>query len=68
MTSNVDHPPHYGGKDNPFEAWELSFNLGNVAKYICRAGHKRGSDQLEDLKKAAWYLQRQIGQIEGTND
>src|SRR6478752_7290682 len=62
--SNVDHPTHYGGKDNPYEAikviegWHLNFNLGNTLKYIARAGHK--GNRLEDLKKAAWYLNREI--------
>jgi hypothetical protein len=60
----VNHPAHYGGADNPYEAikvieaWELGFCLGNCAKYISRAGKK--GDRLEDLKKAAWYLQREI--------
>jgi hypothetical protein len=40
------------------EAWGLGFNLGNSVKYIARAGKK--GDALEDLKKAAWYLQREI--------
>lgn len=61
---SVDHPAHYGGADNTYEAikvieaWELGFNLGNVVKYISRAG-KKGS-KLEDLKKAQWYLNREI--------
>lgn len=61
---SVDHPHHYGGADNTYEAikvieaWELGFNLGNVVKYISRAG-KKGS-KLEDLKKAQWYLNREI--------
>ena len=60
----VDHPAHYGGAENTYEAikvieaWELGFNLGNVIKYISRAG-KKGS-KLEDLKKAQWYLNREI--------
>lgn len=60
----VDHPSHYGGADNTYEAikvieaWELGFNLGNVVKYISRAG-KKGS-KMEDLKKAQWYLTREI--------
>ena len=42
----VNHPPHYGGQDNPYEAikvieaWEVGFHLGNVLKYISRAGKK----------------------------
>ena len=64
IVQSVDHPAHYGGADNTYEAikvieaWELGFNLGNVIKYISRAG-KKGS-KLEDLKKAQWYLNREI--------
>lgn len=60
----VDHPPHYGGADSPYEAikvieaWDLGFCLGNTIKYIARAG-KKGSE-LEDLEKALWYLDREI--------
>ena len=41
----------------------MSYHLGNVLKYICRAGFK--NNEVEDLKKAAWYLNRYIGLIEG---
>jgi len=64
----VDHPPHYGGKDDPYEAikvidaWGLGFCLGNTVKYINRAG-KKGS-ALEDLKKARWYLDHAIERLE----
>lgn len=63
----IDHPAHYGGADNPYEAikvieaWELGFCLGNAVKYISRAGKKPGVDVVEDLKKARWYLDREIG-------
>ncbi|KAA0888724.1 DUF3310 domain-containing protein [Oryzomonas rubra] len=62
----VDHPQHYGGKDNPYEAikvieaWELGFCLGNTVKYLSRAGKKNPDKAIEDLEKAAWYLQREI--------
>ena len=62
----VNHPSHYGGKDNPYEAikviraWELSFSLGNTVKYIARAGKKDPSKKIEDLHKAMWYLQEEI--------
>ena len=65
---SIDHPKHYGGEDNPYEAikvieaWNLNFHLGNVVKYISRAG-KKGSIT-EDLKKAQWYLNRAIDQSE----
>ena len=60
----VDHPALDGGAETTseaikvIEAWELGFNLGNVVKYISRAG-KKGS-KMEDLKKAQWYLTREI--------
>lgn len=62
----INHPDHYGGKDNPFEvikvirAWGLTFSLGNVVKYIARAGKKDPSKRIEDLHKAMWYLQEEI--------
>ena len=68
MTEAVNHPQHYGGADNPFEAikvieaWGLGFSLGNAVKYISRAGKK--GDRLEDLKKARWYLDREIANQE----
>lgn len=66
----VNHPAHYGGKDNPYEAikvieaWDLGFNIGNVVKYISRAGLKSKDTILEDLKKARWYLDREISKLE----
>ncbi len=62
---HVNHPSHYGGEKNPYEAikvieaWELEFHLGNVVKYISRAG-KKTPDILQDLEKARWYLDRYI--------
>ena len=64
MKEMVNHPTHYGGEDNPYEAikvieaWDLNFNLGNVIKYVSRAGKKNNT--LEDLEKASWYLNRAI--------
>ncbi len=66
--SSVDHPAHYGGGENPYEAikvieaWQLDFCLGNAVKYIARAGKK--GDGIEDLRKARWYLARRIQQLE----
>lgn len=63
---HVDHPIHYGGRDNPYEAikviraWDLGFSLGNTIKYISRAGKKDPSKRLEDLRKAMWYLEEEI--------
>lgn len=66
----VNHPNHYGGVDNIYEAikvieaWDLGFHLGNTVKYISRAGKKDTDKELQDLKKALWYLQRQIDLLE----
>jgi len=68
-SEQVYHPDHYGGKDNPYEAikvieaWGLDFNLGNVVKYISRAGKKEPAAELQDLEKALWYLQRSIDKL-----
>ena len=66
MASTVDHPVHYNkGKIEVIDFIEdqgLSFHEGNVVKYICRAPYKRA--ELEDLKKARWYLERRIEQME----
>jgi predicted ArsR family transcriptional regulator len=62
----VNHPPHYkvGGIETIdfIEAKSLSYNLGNVVKYITRADHK--GNKLEDLKKAQWYLNREVQTME----
>lgn len=66
----VNHPQHYGGKDNIYEAikvinsWELDFNLGNTVKYISRAGKKDPNKKVEDLKKALFYLEYEIKKLE----
>jgi len=60
----VNHPAHYktGGIETIdfIEAKQLNYHLGNVVKYITRADHK--GDRLENLKKAQWYLEREIAQ------
>ena len=69
----VNHPSHYGGENNPYEAikvidsWDLGFSLGNTVKYISRAGKKGKDKELEDLRKALWYLQHHIGTLEEKN-
>ena len=59
----VNHPAHYkaGGIETIdfIEAKDLNYRLGNVVKYVSRAG-KKASDPIQDLEKAAWYLQREI--------
>jgi hypothetical protein len=66
---NVNHPTHYGGKENVYEAikvieaWKLGFCLGNVVKYISRAGKKNNNTLVQDLEKAKWYLEREIKKL-----
>jgi hypothetical protein len=66
MKEHVNHPEHYGGEGNTYEAikvieaWGLGFNLGNVTKYISRAGKKDNNKLIQDLEKASWYLNREI--------
>jgi len=72
MSEQVNHPQHYGGEDNPYEAikvieaWELDFHLGNTVKYISRAGKKERDKELQDLNKALWYLQRRIDNLKNS--
>jgi len=66
QTEAVNHPPHYtaGGIETIdfIEAKNLNFRLANVVKYVSRASHK--GKQLEDLRKAQWYLSREIMALE----
>jgi len=61
----VNHPAHYttGGIETIdfIEAKKLNYNLGNVVKYLTRADHK--GNKLEDLRKAQWYLTREINSL-----
>lgn len=72
MAEKVNHPPHYGGEDNPYEAikvieaWDLGFNLGNTVKYISRAGKK--DEIVQELEKAKWYLEREIQNLKKKKD
>lgn len=67
-TDPVNHPSHYTWSSiepiDAIEAWQLPYHLGNVVKYVSRAGHKDKSKTLEDLKKANWYLSRYINNLE----
>ena len=68
----VNHPEHYGGKDNVYEvvkvceAWDLDKDayLFNVVKYVARSGKKNPDKEIEDLKKAMFYLDRKIQNLE----
>jgi Protein of unknwon function (DUF3310) len=60
----VDHPPHYNQSPSGVECIEIvrhmNFNLGNAVKYIWRAGYKDDQPTIQDLEKAAWYLNDEI--------
>ena len=60
------NPDHYK-LNNGFEVINLTetltFNLGNVVKYVARAGKKEGSPLEEDLRKAKWYLDRELSRF-----
>ena len=66
MADVVNHPSHYtfGTIEviDVIEDWQLEFHVGNVIKYIARSKYK--GRELEDLKKAQWYLNRKIVQLE----
>lgn len=66
----VNHPDHYTSHPSGAECIEIAewfpFNLGNAIKYIWRNGKK--GNQLEDLKKARWYLDREILRLENDID
>lgn len=60
----VNHPSHYTSGNieviDAIEDWKLPYHLGNVVKYVARAGKKDPDKTVEDLKKARWYLDRYI--------
>lgn len=67
MSDNINNPHHYMRHPSGVECIRItehmSFNLGNAVKYIWRCDEKQ--DAIEDLKKAAWYLQREINKRTG---
>lgn len=68
MNSNVDRPSHYTFSSieviDAIVAWKLDFRLANVVKYVARAGKKSKETELEDLKKARFYLEHKIKELE----
>lgn len=68
----VDHPAHYGGGDDPYEhvkvaearGWDKDAFIYNCTKYLWRFGKKASESILKDLRKARWYLDRRIKQLE----
>lgn len=68
MSDMVNHPDHFNtGRIEVIDFIEdnhFNFSLGNVVKYICRAGKKDPAKEIEDLQKAAWYINREIQRLE----
>lgn len=66
MSDSVNHPSHYTrGKIEVIdfiEDQQFNYRLGNAVKYLCRAGYK--NDKAEDLRKAIWYIQRELNAIQ----
>ena len=66
MTDTVNHPAHYKSHPSGIECIQvtehMNFNLGNAIKYIWRCDEK--GHRIEDLKKARWYLDREISRLE----
>jgi hypothetical protein len=71
MTDTKTEPKHY--TDFPItpidaiEVWGVGFSIGNAIKYMARAGKKDGETTLDDLRKARWYLNREIERLEKTS-
>lgn len=66
MSDAVNHPPHYGtipSVECIDVVRHMNFNRGNAIKYIWRAGSK--GNEIEDLRKAIWYLENEIKRLEG---
>lgn len=68
MSDSVNHPSHYNvGKIEVADFiadQKLNFDRGNAVKYLCRAGKKNPDKEIEDLKKAKWYIEHEIKTIE----
>ena len=70
MEKDPTNPAHYqfpGGIQVIDLTRNLPFTLGNVVKYVCRAGRKDSTTELEDLEKALWYLKDRIEQVKAQN-
>lgn len=68
MPDLINHPPHYTSHPSGVECIEITehftFALGNAIKYIWRAGLKDSSDPIDDLRKAEFYIRREIARLE----
>ena len=73
MTNDaVNHPSHYTSHPSGVECIQvtehLNFCIGNAIKYLWRAGLKDGNSDIQDLKKAVWYIEREIARLGGINE
>lgn len=72
MSDSINHPAHYNkGKIEVIEFIEdqkMGYNIGNATKYLCRAGVKNPKKIVEDLKKAIWYVNREIELLESKGE
>jgi hypothetical protein len=78
MNDSVNHPEHYTSHPSGIECIEITrhycFSIGNAIKYIWRAGLKKDASlddkqkEIEDLKKAIWYINDRIKQLENEQD
>ena len=67
----VNHPAYYVGSGKIetidfIESHELNFSLGNVVKYVARAGKKATCSKIEDLEKAKWYLDHELNRVKSS--
>lgn len=67
----INKPKHYNSHPSGIECIQVTehynFNIGSIFKYIWRAGLKDGNSNIQDLKKAEWYLKREINRLEKEN-
>lgn len=71
MSDNVNHPAHYNAYDGIEViqlAEQLNFCRGSAVKYIARAGLKNPLNEVEDLEKAKWYIERELARLEAKNE
>lgn len=63
----ITKPAHYNSHPSGIECIEITehhnFNIGNAIKYLWRAGLKDGEDDIKDLRKAVWYITREIERL-----
>ena len=68
----VNHPSHYTSHPSGVECIQvtehLNFCIGNAIKYLWRAGLKDGNSDIQDLKKAVWYIEREIARLGSDNE